>query len=313
MTDLKRYRSPVADSIRWNGFVFRDDDVVICTPPKCGTTWMQMLCAMLLFDTVEFDRPLSQISPWLDMQTRSRADVVAALDAQPHRRVIKTHTPLDGLPLDDRVTYVCVGRDPRDAALSLDAHRANLNQDAFLAARAAAVGLDDLAELGPPPGPPPEDPVARFWTWAQGSPGSNWGHTLAEILHHMQTFWDHRADANVALFHYSDLLADLPGQLRRLAEVLDVEVSDGRLRDFAAAATFQRMKQRADRLAPEADLGIWFSNNDFFHRGHDGQWRELLDTEAQRRYRLRVGQLVSPELAAWAHGGWSAVPASSPR
>ena len=45
-----RYRSIIADSGRWDGFAFRPGDVVISTPPKCGTTWTQMLCALLIFD-----------------------------------------------------------------------------------------------------------------------------------------------------------------------------------------------------------------------------------------------------------------------
>ena len=71
MSELTRYRHPVYDSARWEGFPFRERDIVISTPPKCGTTWMQTLCAMLVLDTVEFDRPLAEISPWLDMQSTS--------------------------------------------------------------------------------------------------------------------------------------------------------------------------------------------------------------------------------------------------
>src|SRR5947209_5478250 len=104
-----RYRSVVQDSARWDGFAFRPGDIVISTPPKCGTTWMQMLCALLIFQKPVLDTPLAELSPWLDMLTLPRDEVVALLDAQRHRRFIKTHTPLDGLPVDERVTYVCVG------------------------------------------------------------------------------------------------------------------------------------------------------------------------------------------------------------
>ena len=61
MSGLKRYRSVVADSARWGGFAFRPGDIVISTPPKCGTTWMQTLCAMLVFDATEFNPPLAEI------------------------------------------------------------------------------------------------------------------------------------------------------------------------------------------------------------------------------------------------------------
>src|SRR3954453_9365018 len=156
MTELTRYRSVVADSARWEGFRFRSGDIVISTPPKCGTTWMQRLVALLIFDTVELPAPVAKLSPWLDMQLAPLDDVLALLDAQPHRRFIKTHTPLDGVPYDEGVTYICVGRDPRDVAVSSRHHMSNMDGERFLAARAAAVGLQDLAELGRNDPAPPE-------------------------------------------------------------------------------------------------------------------------------------------------------------
>ncbi|MGH3792933.1 MAG: hypothetical protein ACRDRU_08120 [Pseudonocardiaceae bacterium] len=58
-----RYRSFAADSIRWEGFPFRDGDIVISTPSKCGTTWTQMMCALLVFQTPDLPQPLIELSP----------------------------------------------------------------------------------------------------------------------------------------------------------------------------------------------------------------------------------------------------------
>ena len=135
------------DSIRWDGFELRDSDVVISTPPKCGTTWTQMLCALLIFDGPEFPAPLSTLSPWLDQTIRPLDEVVAAYGAQHHRRFIKTHTPLDGIPLRENVTYVVVGRDPRDVMISMEHHLENLDFDRVLALREHAVGNHDLDTL----------------------------------------------------------------------------------------------------------------------------------------------------------------------
>jgi aryl sulfotransferase len=300
-----RYRNVVFDNARWDGFPFRADDIVISTPPKSGTTWMQMLCAMSIFDAVSFDRPLADISPWVDMQTNSRDDVVVSLQEQQHRRFMKTHTPLDGVPVAQGVTYICVGRDPRDVALSFQHHWENLDLAAFMGARAIAVGTDDLAELGPLP-TLPEDPLERFWLWVDAEPGQYVGPALVDVLHHVQTFWDRRHDPRVELFHYSDLLADLPGEFRRLGDVLSIEIGDQRVYELTAAASFDRMRQRADELVPDVRNRIWQSNRDFFHKGTDGQWRELLDDSGLRRYRRRVDALVAPDVSAWAHGGWLA-------
>src|SRR4030095_3804728 len=56
-------------------------------------------------------------------------EVLARLEAQQHRRFIKTHTPLDGIPLDPRATYVVVARHPLDMAVSLFHQGANLDRE----------------------------------------------------------------------------------------------------------------------------------------------------------------------------------------
>src|SRR5215212_7470951 len=108
MTAVRRYEARMYDSNRWNGFELRPGDIIISTPPKCGTTWTQMICALLILQEPELPLPLDTLSPWIDMVTRARTDVFADLEAQTHRRFFKTHTPLDGIPNDPTVTYICV-------------------------------------------------------------------------------------------------------------------------------------------------------------------------------------------------------------
>src|SRR5262249_55613775 len=151
----------VDDSARWEGFEFRPGDIVISTPKKCGTTWTQMLCALLIFDGPVFPEPLELLSPWIDMCNRPIDEVRAALAAQTHRRFIKTHTPPDGLPVRDDVTDGVAGRDPRDAAVSFEHHAQNMDYDGFLALRAAAVGNDDLEHI-PARKVPLDDPLEQF-------------------------------------------------------------------------------------------------------------------------------------------------------
>ena len=61
----RRYRGFMSDSARWDRFAFRPDDVVISTPSKCGTTWMQTIVGMLLLDRTELGAPIGTISPRL--------------------------------------------------------------------------------------------------------------------------------------------------------------------------------------------------------------------------------------------------------
>jgi hypothetical protein len=296
-----RYRNFLSDNARWDGFEFRDGDIVITTPAKCGTTWMQMICALLIFRTPELPAPLAELSPWLDMQLRPRAEVVDDLGAQMHRRFIKTHTPLDGLPDDDRVTYLHVCRDPRDVALSWDNHAAIVDLDRLWSIRLAAVGADDLTELGitEPPPPPPEDPAERFWVWV-GDADTAETSDFSRLAAHVHAAWERRHEPNVHLFHYADLRADLTGQMRRLAEILDADLPTAELVD---AATFDQMKLRADTLIPNSDTPIWRRESQFFDKARLGGWRELFDDEGLQRYESAARRLLPKDAWRWVHDG----------
>lgn len=307
MTVPARYRSVVADSARWDGFVFRDGDIVISTPPKCGTTWMQRLVSLLVFDGPDLPAPISRVSPWLDMQLAPIDDVRALLDRQSHRRFIKTHTPLDGIPYDERVRYVCVGRDPRDVAVSSDHHMRNMNVEQFLASRQAAVGLEDLVDFGlDKPGPREPEPGADpLLAWID-SDDERTPMSLRSLVQHTSTFWGARDAANVALFHYSDLRSDLVGEVLRLAAFLGYDVSPARAAELAQWATFDAMKSSADKVAPNADIGLWHDTNAFFHRGESGQWRGVFTDVHLARYDERLTALAPSDLADWLHAGSAA-------
>jgi hypothetical protein len=231
-------------------------------------------------------------------------ELVDLLDAQTHRRFFKTHTPLDGVPWDPRLTYVCVGRDPRDVMVSWQNHMANMDFQAVVIARMNAVGNDDL-NLSDMPNPPPADPVERFRFWVdETDPDADRQPGLAGVLEHLQTFWDRRDEPNVALFHYADLQADLDGQLRRLADVLGIDVPETRWDELVGAASFASMKANAAQLAPDTTHGIWQDTSQFFDKGTSGRWREIASDEDLARYDARVAELVEPDLAHWAHHGW---------
>jgi aryl sulfotransferase len=296
-----RYQSFLTDSARWDGFAFRPGDIIISTPAKCGTTWTQMICALLIFGTPELPGSLDQLSPWMEMRLRRRRDVWELYEAQMHRRFIKSHTPLDGLPVDERITYISVGRDPRDVALSWNAHMNNLDFDAMFNALGAAIEPDDYFE---PPRVPPDFTDARdaFRYWVDDpTPPEEMAMSLAGLLHHLAGFWEVRDRDDVVLLHYDDLQTDLDGEMRRLADRLGIEVPGGHWPTLVKAATFDDMRRRADERAPDTANRIWKSTTDFFHRGTSGQWQGLFDAELADHYKARVRELAPADLVAWLH------------
>jgi Sulfotransferase domain len=335
------YRSWLSDNRRWDALQLREGDIVISAPSKCGVTWTQRLVSLLVFDGPDLPGPLSTVSPWIDATVRPVDEVVAALDGQRHRRFLKTHTPLDGLALDDRVTYIGVGRDPRDAAMSELFAWDNLDLDRVRALQQGAAPVAPPPDHPPPGGDP--SPLEAFRHWMEGPilppdeagpgafrppdeawpgafrppdrlgfrppegagfrpPAKHMG-SLANVLHHFGSVWSHRRLPNVAMFHYTDYQLDLPGELARLGRVLGYDVTPERAEGLARHASLRAMRARAAELAPESADGIWRDTERFFRAGGRGEWREFFDEFVARRYYDRINQLAPPDLLAWAHEG----------
>ncbi len=273
---IRRYEHRIWDSGRWEGFDPRAGDVLVCTPYKAGTTWMQMICALLIFQRAEFDRPLAEISPWLELKGNSAEHVHALFRSQTHRRIIKSHTALDGLPWLPQATYICVERDPRDIVISMlnQIKNFNPNSDAMFAREMRR------AETTPPPVPDDEDAFFQKWLSEGSFPWETDGAPYWSVFRHGASFWMHRHEPNIIMVHYNDLTSGLDAQMRRIADALDIEIDESIWPVLVQAARFENMKINADRLAPDTNFNMWKSNAQFFNKGASGQWRGIFSHES---------------------------------
>ena len=114
------------DSTIWNDFAFREDDIIIGTYGKSGTTWVQQIVSQLIFNGQE-GLEVGEMSPWLDLRVPPREVKLPVIEAQTHRRFLKTHLPVDALVLSPRAKYLYIARDGRDVVWSLYNHHANAN------------------------------------------------------------------------------------------------------------------------------------------------------------------------------------------
>lgn len=288
---MREYREPDADNGRWEGFEFRPGDIIVAAPSKSGTTWTQLLVALLVFDGPVFPEPIGKMSFWMEQATRPAAEAHAMFAAQDHRRFIKSHTPLDGVPMRDDVAYVCAGRDPRDAAVSMIHHSDNMDRERW----AELIGDDSAADFSPPPF---EQRLDRFID-SEDFPGFN----LRFLAHHYATFWDRRDRPNVGLFHFADYLRDLPGQLLRMAALLDIPLGRERAEELALEASIERARSRAADIVPEAHMGIFKSVEGFLRSGSKGEGAASLTPAQQQRYDAIIEMTMAPDLAAWVHTG----------
>ena len=280
----------MADSARWERFRLRDDDVIITTPSKSGTTWMQTIVGMLLRDTVDLP-PIGTICPWLDMQIRTEEEVFGLLEAQTGRRFIKTHTPLDGLPFNSSVTYIAVIRHPLDVALSDRDHMANMLRD-----RATEMREQVSGRFEPAPGheeaPEDDGDFLRWFIDNAEQPTGSGPNGLDDYCQQVRTYWEARAEPNVYLFHYADLWNDLDSEMRRVAAALEVDVDEARWPSFVEAATLMSMRARASDSAPDAHLGLWKSAAGFFRSGGTRDWAALLTEQDTNHFDKRLHELA---------------------
>jgi aryl sulfotransferase len=281
-TRSMHYKGPITDTRRWDSFNHRADDIFICTPPKCGTTWTQAIIAMLVFGKAEHGEKPGVISPWIDATFAPIEDYLSMVDSQTHRRFIKTHTPLDGIPYFPECTYLVVCRDPRDVYFSMLNHIENMTHEDLVK---TFKGDDNYSFDG--------------WLNAEFDPLELEMSGLAGNLHFVKSYWQYRDLPNINIFHYADMKADLRSNIVRMAAAIDVEVKSLVLDEMTSAATFENMQRNGDHYAPMAGHGAWKQDKAFFANGNSAQWRNRLSADELAAFDLRAHQLLDNEQIDW--------------
>jgi len=253
-----------------------------------------MICALPIFGEPQLPAQLGRLSPWLDHLVAPRAEVYALLAGQQHRRFIKTHTPLDGLPLDPRATYLVTARHPLDVAVSYYHQLANFDEARWRQ-------LTGEPEPPEPPAPPPPEPLRdwlRRWIADDTNPTEDL-ETLRGLMYHLGDAWARRREPNILLVHYDNLCADLDRQMRWLAGQLGISIPERAWPALVRAARFENMSRNADQLVPAP--GLFKSNAAFFRRGTSGAGREILSDSELAHYHARVAGMAASDMLAWLH------------
>jgi aryl sulfotransferase len=275
------------DSTIWNDFKFRNDDVIIATYAKSGTTWVQQIVSQLLFDGAE-GLEVAQMSPWLDLRVPPKEIKLAAVEAQTHRRFIKTHLPVDALVFSPKVKYIYIGRDGRDVVWSMYNHHANANDIWYHA-------LNDTPGLvGPPIGKPPASIRQYFVDWMERD-----GHPFWPFWENIRSWWAIRDLPNVMMLHFGELKDDMPKGIRRVAEFLDVDIDARRWPQILEHCSFDYMKANATKSVPLGGA-FWDGGAEtFVFKGTNGRWRDVLTAEDSRWYEETARRELGDACAHW--------------
>lgn len=275
------------NSEAWNQFRFRPDDIVVATYAKSGTTWMQQIVSQLVLGP-DADLPTSELSPWLDLRVPPTEVKLAALEAQTHRRIIKTHLPVDALVYAPEARYIYVARDGRDVAWSMYNHHRSAN-----AAWYGALN-DSPGRVGPPIELPGDDIIAYYHDWIEKD-----GHPFWPFWDNVRSWWAIRDLPNLLMVHFADLKADLPGEVARVAAFLGIERSREDLDQVVAYSRFDFMKQHAAQVAPLGGVFWDGGAESFIYKGTNGRWHDLLSPADCAQYEQRARTELGDECARW--------------
>ena len=280
------------DSTIWNEFAFRDGDVIIGTWAKSGTTWMQQIVGQLLLGPDPTIRA-AELSPWLDIRVMPKEAKLGMMEAQTHRRFVKTHLPVDALVFSPKAKYLYIGRDARDVVWSLFNHHHNFTDEAYKA-------FNETPGLVGPPLERPIDDVRQYWhEWLDGD-----GYPFWSFWENVRSWWAIRDLPNVMLVHFNELKADMEGRMRDIAEFLEVEIDPADWPQIVEYCTFDWMKANADQVAPNADLIFSNGAQGFFNKGVNNRWQSVLSADESAEYEARAVEQLGAECADWLMNGF---------
>ncbi len=277
------------NSTAWDNFKFRDDDIIIATYAKSGTTWMQQIVAQLVFNGAE-DVDTSHLSPWIDLRIMP-PEALAGVEAQTHRRFVKTHLPVDALVFSPKAKYLYIGRDGRDAIWSMYNHHANANEHWYGALN------NTPGRVGPPIEPPPASIHEYYRQWFEGD-----GFPFWPYWENIRSWWAVRDLPNVKLVHFNDMKRDLEGSIRSIAKFLDIAVDDKTLAKIVEHSSFDYMKAHAEKVAPLGGAMWEGGAKTFIHKGTNGRWKDTLTPADSAEYEKRAGAELGSQCAAWLAG-----------
>ncbi|NP_001104204.1 sulfotransferase family 1C member 4 S homeolog [Xenopus laevis] len=233
-------------------FQAREDDILISTYPKAGTTWMHEIMDLILQEgdiQKSMRAPCYVKVPFIEMVTpKPMPSGVELAEKMASPRIIKTHLPISLLPpsfLEKNVKVVYVARNAKDCMVSYYYFQ-KMNK-----------GLPD-----------PGTWENYFSTFLSGD--VPWGSWFDHVLG-----WWKAVDKHQILFvFYEDMIKDPMCEIRKVMKFLGKDLSDEVLENIKYHTSFQAMKENPMANYTTLPKAIFDQTiSPFMRKGIVGDWK----------------------------------------
>nr|XP_060639172.1 sulfotransferase 1C2-like [Anolis sagrei ordinatus] len=312
----------------WN-FKAQSDDLLICTYPKAGTTWIQEIVDMIQHggDLQKCARaPIYERIPFIEILSPFVPGVEKA-NAMASPRTLKSHLPVQLLPpsfWEQKSKIIYVARNPKDNVVSyFHFHLMNKTKpepgnweeflETFMAGKGEqtpnmeSVGLvwvesKDcvMRSLGP---------INTALSWFSGlqEPGKSRGRLKNQIpfllfclivscgswFDHVRGWWEAKDRHPVLYLFYEDVKENPGREIRKVAEFLDIQLPESVLNQIVLHTKFERMKVNPMTnytTLPSSLLD--HSISPFMRKGTVGNWKEHFTVAQSERMDDLCAQLL---------------------
>lgn len=280
----------------WSSLQFRDNDIIIASTIKSGTTWLQQIVSQLVFKG-KFNGKMNNISIWLDtLRNLNEEEIIELIEKQEHRRFFKTHSPAS-IVLNNQnknTKYIFITRDFRDVVWSFYNH--------FINSKYVVRKNNEFTNT-----------IRKMKK--SSNPYEFWNITMENIdffkkcksykiiwsyFHTIKSWLEHKNNNNILILHFNDLKKDLKGNINKISEFLGYDHNEEIMNEVYKKSTFEWMKSNSKKCAP-----LLFKNNssNFINKGTNKRWKNSLTQDDILKYKNLIKSFFNENEINWIENG----------
>lgn len=264
--------SPLHDPYILANFQPRASDVLITTPPKAGTTWMQQILHQLRSGGDSTFTSIDDVVPWLERQREGQSwqQILQQFETLPEPRIFKTHCTAEQTPGIGTARIILTSRDPRDCCVSFYHHIMNLTDEARASKKI----------------PCPKNFAEHVDMWLE----------FAAWYRNMKSWWPYVDHPKVLWLRFQDLKNDLAKSMDQITDFLEWNINPQEKEKALEYSSFEWMKAHDDKFSRQgANDKPAFKPGRFIRQGSVGKYHDLMTPAQEKRILKKAKEMLTPE------------------